>query len=199
MYTKLNHSKSKFSFCYSKTNTIYSIFFFPLLWIGKWAAISPLKICFRLRWNASLVRWILTFASKIKWTRIGCQYFLTWFLFLQHDALDVPSDYLENDLLVNPVTFEQIIDNVTNGTYANTDEFLLDFKWMHHNFNILAGRGGGKNFHFEIVYIPMLKTLMKFNFRRWKRSCRSEERSEAHDECMHCWNRGHSQLLWLLF
>lgn len=64
------------------------------------------------------------------------QYF---FSFLQHDTFDVPNGYLESDLLVNPVTLSQIIGNVENGTYANTDEYLHDFKWLHHNINILAG------------------------------------------------------------
>lgn len=44
------------------------------------------------------------------------------------------------------MTVSQIIDKVKNETYANTDEFLLDFKWLYHIINIFADHSDGKIF-----------------------------------------------------
>lgn len=64
---------------------------------------------------------------------------------MQRPNFNEPSDYLENDLLVKPVTLSNIIEMTEKCDYVNSDDFLLHFKWLLHNITILAQQSNGND------------------------------------------------------
>ncbi|XP_055326801.1 MYND-type zinc finger-containing chromatin reader Zmynd8-like [Sitodiplosis mosellana] len=58
---------------------------------------------------------------------------------IKNGTFNVPYDYT-NSLLINPVSFADIVEKSKRNEYANTHALLLDFKWLCHNCEILHSK-----------------------------------------------------------
>lgn len=73
-------------------------------------------------------------------------------IYLQNGIFDLPESYKESPLLVNPITFAEIVEKGRAKEYANPTSLLLDFKWLRHNCEILYLRKFSDFFLVLIIY-----------------------------------------------
>ncbi|XP_055326792.1 MYND-type zinc finger-containing chromatin reader Zmynd8-like [Sitodiplosis mosellana] len=59
----------------------------------------------------------------------------------ENGSFNTPEGYTDNKLLVNAVTFDDIAKKIDRAEYKSTQVFMLDFKWMRHNCEILHKYG----------------------------------------------------------